>query len=363
MTTIFKFKLVLGALLAFMVSGSIGLAHAHNNVVIIPMSGDDLKPLKNVVTVAKENGDFSSPVTAINAIGATLLPAATDTNPYLIVIAPGVYMLSETLIMKEYVDIAGSGKNITMLTGTFSSGALDGNSAVIVGANNSSLHDLTVENINGLFSLSHGIYNNAASPTISDVNIIVSGGNGSQWGIHNSVSSPTISDVAITVSGGGGNQFGVNNFNQSSPTISGVTIIVSGGSDLQYGIRNAQASPTILDTTISVSGGSVNQYGIYNSSSRPTISPTTISNTTITVPGGSGNQYGIYNNSSADYAIIRKSVISAPTESVSANTGSGNAETYISHSILDGGVSGNPICSSVFYANGNALDASCTPSP
>ncbi len=43
-------------------------ASAHNKVVVIPMPGNGLKPLKNLVTVAKANGDYSDPVAALDAI-------------------------------------------------------------------------------------------------------------------------------------------------------------------------------------------------------------------------------------------------------------------------------------------------------
>ena len=39
------------------------------------------------------------------------------TNPYLLRIEPGVYdLITDTLQMKSYVDIEGSGENVTILT-------------------------------------------------------------------------------------------------------------------------------------------------------------------------------------------------------------------------------------------------------
>ena len=63
--------------------------------------------LKNVVTVAKGKGQFTDPVAAVNSIS----DASVD-NPYLVVIGPGVYTLTQTLVMKEYVDIEGSGAGL-----------------------------------------------------------------------------------------------------------------------------------------------------------------------------------------------------------------------------------------------------------
>jgi hypothetical protein len=112
-------------------------AHAQTKVVAIPMSGDDLKPLANIITVAKENGDFDGPVAAINAIGNSL-PIANEENPYLIVIAPGVYNLSEQLVMKEYVSVSGSGQHVIKLTGSIASSG-GTSSALVVGKDNTSL--------------------------------------------------------------------------------------------------------------------------------------------------------------------------------------------------------------------------------
>ncbi len=90
---------------------AIGPAIAQTKVVVIPMSGDDLKPLQNVVSVAKQNGDFSSPIAALDSISD-----ASASNPYLVVIAPGIYDLgNETLTLKPFVNVQGSGKDVTIV--------------------------------------------------------------------------------------------------------------------------------------------------------------------------------------------------------------------------------------------------------
>jgi pectin methylesterase-like acyl-CoA thioesterase len=79
---------------------------------------------KNIITVAKSGGDFTDPVAAVDSISD-----ASATNPYLVVIAPGVYTVTQTLQMKQYVDIAGSGEEVTKLTGAIKTGY----SSVVVG--------------------------------------------------------------------------------------------------------------------------------------------------------------------------------------------------------------------------------------
>ena len=114
---------------------------AQNKVIVIPMPGGQAKPLKNIVTVAKANGNFTDPVAAVNSIND-----ASMANPYLVVIGPGVYNLTTTLKMKPFVSIAGSGQRITMLQGSISSDDIVSTPAIISLANRTTLSDLTVAN-------------------------------------------------------------------------------------------------------------------------------------------------------------------------------------------------------------------------
>lgn len=293
---------------------------AHNLVVVVPLAGDDLKPLKNIITVAKENGDFTSPVTAMNSI-----MDADEDNPYLIVIAPGVYSFSSgllgigdhQLVMKEYVDITGSGQNVTILKAARSSAVPTGSAAVVVGVTNASIRDLTIKNVVGTLSTaanSIGIYNEGASPIISDVTISVAANRNFQYGVRN---------VSNDFSGG-----------SSSPILSGVTISMSGSNNSQSGVFNIKTS------------GSAG-------------SGPTLSNVNIDVVNASGTGYGVYNSTTSDFAIIRGSRISSPNNNVRASTGSGVNETYIIDSFLDGSISGDPKCH-IVYVVSILLNVDCT---
>lgn len=269
-----------------------------NKIIVIPMSGDDLKPLKNIVTVAKENGDFSNPVTAINAIGTTL-PAASASNPYLVFIAPGIYALTETLTMKEYVSIAGSGQKATKLTGSISTSGYDASSALVSGANNATISSITLENLGGIGGkYSFALYNSGTSPDISNVSAIAMGGVTQNNGIFNyDHSSPNITHVTASASGGDSTH-GVRNQNSSSPTISHSTFDASNG-NTNYGVRNvASSAPTITLVTFTASGGA-NSYGVGNANS----GSATMRQVTATASAASGNNYGVYNFSSGSSEI------------------------------------------------------------
>lgn len=328
------------------------ISQAQNSVVVVPLFGDDAKPLANIVTVAKQHGDFTNPVTALASI-----VDASETNPYTLVIGPGIYELgSQQLIMKEYVEIVGSGQNSTVLRGSVSgSTTSQSTSSLAVGANNASIRGLTIENIDGLSLLSIGLYNDGTSPAVEDITIVISGGS-YQFGIYNiNSSSPIIMDSTISILNGSINQIGVANVD-SSGTFDRSTITVADGGWIQLGINNNGSTFAVADSTITVSGagGSGIQTGVNNSSSS-----SIITDSTITVSGGDGSQYGVLNNSSNSFAILRGSHISAPTNSVSASSGSGANETYISDSFLTGLVSGDPKCSFTFVSDGQALGDDC----
>jgi hypothetical protein len=325
---------------------------AQSNVVVIPLFDDDIHPLENIISVATKNGDFDNPATAMASI-----TDASESNPYLVVIAPGVYELAagQQLIMQEYVDVTGSGQNSTIINGTVSASSAIG-SALVIGANNATIRDLTVENVDGVDLLSTGLFNDGTSPTVVDTKIVLSGAN-IQIGIYCiSSSSPAIIDSTISILSASDTQYGFFN-NQSSPTLKGSTITVSGGSDDQYGFANFAASiTTVQNSSIAISSGSANQYGISNTDQ----SRSTMTGSTVSVSAGGGlEQYGVYNLNNGAVTIVQGSKITAPIYSVYDVVGSGAYESYISGSILNGPVEGDPKCSFTFTPGGVELADDC----
>jgi len=67
--------------------------------------------IKKVITVAQDNGDFVNPSAAINSISHT-----DENNQFLILVKPGEYYIAETLELKPYVDLVGSGRSNTTIT-------------------------------------------------------------------------------------------------------------------------------------------------------------------------------------------------------------------------------------------------------
>lgn len=228
-------------------------AHAHE--------GAYEKKKSKVITVALDgSGDYLSPVEAVASI-----TDAGPANPYLVLIMPGVFEIGpDSIQMKEFVDIQGSGRNISVISGD----ATDGTNplpAVVLGANNAELRSLTIRNSSQTPNSScMGMYNDSAAPLITDVTI-------------------ELADPTLTV-----NIDGINTYN-ASPILEGVVIRSLGGA-VSRGIINQVSSAVLHHVTISISGPSVESIGIQNLNGSPVISEST-----ITVNDGSNRSLGIYN--------------------------------------------------------------------
>ncbi len=388
-------------------------ATAHNKVVVVPLLGESSSPIKNVVVVALENGDFTSPVAAINSI-----MDADANNPYLLAIAPGEYDLGATpLQMKPFVEITGSGVVATRLIGTIGSSTDDATAAVVAGASDSSLSNLAIVNTR-TNSNSFGIYNGSVSNMeIKNVSIFITNGpaSGFQVGILNDASTTKIANVSIELVDGG-QQMGVYNRNGSNTDLSELDFLVDGGTSYQYGVGGFGSSPTeIKSSSMLITNGASRQWGISAGSASPikakdldievTLGTTgdqigielavqpqdgsssiyrstintedgadawgisitqaglaTLSDVSAKGSGATGVSYGITLNLLVE-AKIHNSVLSGTTNSILVATGVNAAVAYIDDSFLDGAVSGTPRCSFVHTISGTLLDSSCSAGP
>ena len=319
-------------------------AQAADKVVVIPLFGHG-KPLKNIITVAKANAMFTDPVAAVNSI-----TDASANNPYLVVIGPGVYTLTHTLVMKPWVDITGSGEHVTKLTGAISGGSADVNSAIVSGVTDAVMTELTVEN-NGGDNYSIAIFNYGAfsgNVTLRQITAIASGGL-SNYAVLNENSSPTLKQVTIRASGGSISH-GIYN-NSSHPILIRVNTIASGGT-FNYGIYNKHSSPSMIQVITKAYNGEQN-FGIYNNSSG------LVKVLLVTSEGSGGSKcYGMYNVNSSMMVgeTIKQSIFLGVTYALVTDRA-----LNISQSTIKGGVSGIGVkhCVACDDGNGNALNNSC----
>jgi hypothetical protein len=249
---------------------------------------------KGVVTVAKDSGDFATITAALDSI-----TDASSTNRYVVRIAPGVY--TETVTMKQYVDVEGSGEDNTTISQVGSDTPFAG---TIVGASNAELRYLTVRNL-GISNYSTGIYNEGTSPSLLHVTVSASTDSSICFGIRNIGASPSLSNInvrATNPAGGAGNNYGVYSEGSSSVTMSDVTVVASGGHE-SYGVYNQSSSLIMKGATVTASGSNMSA-GVTDIGSTAVIEESSISasggsfRVGIFNQGGSGMRYTVEVNSS-----------------------------------------------------------------
>lgn len=154
--------------------------HDHNNLY--------QKKYGKVAMVAQSGGDYDSPAAALADVSAWCgIPSSA--NPCLVKLMPGSYSMGgSSLGMISFVDISGSGENVTTFSGTID----NANAGVINGASDSTLVDLTVKN------------SGSATPNGKAVAVYSSGSNFKMVRITADASGATDSQ-AILIDGGSAN--------------------------------------------------------------------------------------------------------------------------------------------------------------
>ena len=268
-------------------------------------------------------------------------------NPYHVKIEPGIYDLGTgSLVMKQYIDVEGSGEGVTTITSGVSSGA-----GTVVGTDHSELRFLTVQNIGG-GQQSVALFSESTSPRFSQVTAVASGGS-ENYGVHISNGSPVLTNVTARASGGG-QSFGLANFN-GVLSVANSAFSASDAVGINVGLLSTFSGTTrIVSSTLTGSGGAI-AIGMrsYNGSH-------SLQNVTVTA-SGSGESYGIRNGqkASAPSVSVHQSRISGGTNSVFALGGS----VKLGASQLTGpaavGDLGTVRCAASYDASFNPLSSTC----
>jgi hypothetical protein len=315
-------KTVFSLVMLFMLTPLTLFAQDDLMLMMVPALSGSNRPLKNVVTVAKANGKFTDPVAAVNSI-----TDASATNPYLVVIGPGVYTITSPLQMKNYVDIAGCGENVTKIKGAISGASADA-SAIIKGANSADLSSLTVENSGGgRYSIALYYYGEAygEAPQVRNVKAIASGG-ASCYGVYNDYGSDTM--------------------------MTHVTAIANYGTAINRAIYNNSSTPTLNDVNAYANGvsGSID-YGIYNDGSYFSMFRIHAS------AGGGESSYGVY-SINYSYPVLYYSLALGATKGLYTDS---TSTSRLRWSVIGFGIRGSGARQCVACADqeGNALSATC----
>jgi hypothetical protein len=346
------------------------------------------KKYGKVAVVAKSGGDYPDPVSAMSNRG-TWCGTASAANPCLLKIMPGEYDLgTANLTMQPYIDIEGSGENVTKIrSGTSAQG-------VVNGADNAEIRLLSIEHVGGV-ALARGFYNDSTSPKMYRLTISVSGGTSGNFAVYNRSSSPQMSHLTITAAGpstnyglfvdlstlafknlnvsslGGTQGMAVHAQNStlsiedSTITASGATSSITmgfdgsaiylknlnlkaqGGSNSTYCLQTTNASTAnVFNTTCTASGNGTN---ILFSNSNSSI---ILTNVAMEAKEGTYN-HGIWSHSDSELLTIKinHSVIKASDYTIYNGE---HCSTYVGNSQLDGGPSANfgtLVCAGVYDEN------------
>jgi hypothetical protein len=185
------------------------------------------------------------------------ITSASETNPYLLKIEPGVYDLGTApgLTMKPWVDVEGSGEGITTLTAAGNMGWSD---ATVQGAPNAELRSLTVKNTGGA-DKAFAVHSTANPFRMTRVTAVASGGASYSRAVAIDAGSVTLNQVTATASGNTSN-LGV--FNSGTVTMDQVIVNSSGGSNIGVALQGNGSGAQIRNSRIVVGGGiTINNFG------------------------------------------------------------------------------------------------------
>lgn len=268
----------------------------------------------NVIVVAKSGGDFTDVNAALQSIAD-----ASALNPYLVKIMPGTYTVSSPVNMKPYVDIEGSGESVTKIAGTIQYTVWN-NAALLKGASNSELRNITLENIGANYE-TRGVHNfGNVNTKYSNVTLSITSGAGDAVGMYNWGANVKFNNLTMTVNSDGRVIYGLINYATSTAQFNNLSMKISG---------------------LGASDGSWSKYGIMNYGT----STLELNSSAISLSNLNGPMLAI--SASNGIVKVRNSVLSAPTAIESdAIIGS----VLVNNSEIDGLVNGPITCFASFNA-------------
>jgi hypothetical protein len=296
----------------------------------------------NVVTVAASGAEFTDLRAALDSIDD-----AGPGNRYMVYIGPGTFTLDQTLQMKPYVSLVGSGRDETIVAGQVSSSFV-AESSLIRGADNAALQHMTVRNDGGGF-YSEGITNENASPVLHDLDVFAFGGQINHAIKNFGYAAPRISQVYAEARYGS-TAIGIRDAGYLGATIVDTRARAEGATKRNVGIE-VGAATTIRHTEASALGGSQHCLGIWLTSNDADIESVTVSAT------GNGSCYGFYAIGVESPNPISYSTFSGQGRGLVA------AEAHLS-TLVDG-QEGNvgATCVNCADQHGNPLDRHCAVIP
>jgi hypothetical protein len=295
---------------------------------------------ENVVIVAISGGDYTSVQSAVDSI-----TTASSSNPFLVWVAPGTY--NESVTLKSHVHLQGAGQDTTIISSTVTNGSPIASQGTLKLASNTSVRDLTVENLGtGAFNVAILGNGGITNTDVSDVTSKATGSGTSNYAIflHGSGTEVVLHRITALAENGSDNNYGLlNNANVTADLYDG-SYTGNGGTDT-HGIGNIGTMMAVNVTALGENGTGINHglrntgtgelwggsftatdgswaYGIYTSGILEG------SNVIILAESATSYNYGLWNTTGSSYLF--QSEVGGSSNSVNNDSGS----TTITHSRL-----------------------------
>lgn len=316
----------------------------------------------------------------LNAVAA--ITDATGSKRYMIKLETGKYDIgTQILNMKQYVDIEGSGRKSTKILGQTDGNSLLAYPAILFGADDAELRNLSVIATAGEESLAIAIFLPGVDMRLLNVLASASGGSSVNDGIVAAGGTPRLESV-IGTGYGGTTAAGMVIELGSIPILFNCELKGYGASDLNRGLSIRDQTPAgniqLRSSTFQGIGGE-EAYGLLATEGSSTSSLITVTNSAFAADGGSVKNRGIelgaalslnlhasdsqgYGTSS--YGLVTNSATARIVSSkLKGDTGpaSGNSALWLSATGLYGGsvVGTGVVCAGVFDGSNTFYASTC----
>ena len=216
-------------------------------------------PYSRTVIVPSTGNTISDGAALITALG-NLSPTPSSRNRWLVKLEPGFYDVGTSpVVMREFVDIEGSGILQTIIRGSVaSSTGLQG--GLVEGADRAEIRQLTINcNSNATQTSCQAMSILNTSPRLRQLRIMVNGtGTSLHWGIRVFNGAPTLDDVDVRVTAlGSTDSYGIVYAGDSTANINNSSIVVRDSTDLNTGIllKDRIRYSVIKNSSVTVIGG------------------------------------------------------------------------------------------------------------
>jgi hypothetical protein len=285
----------------------------------------------------------------LDTLGSIPTPAS-QADAWLLKIEPGVYDVGSTPFeMKSWVNVEGSGQEITLIVGSLceSSGPLP-TTGLVVGAAHAQLHLLTVQNAcAGSNQQSVAIYNDDNWSSFGHMTVLASGAADDNFGVFNSGDDVELTHMTVVASGASESHHGLYNASGARLKASRSSFSASGG--MYSTAVNVRGDFLIIDdVTATARNATSGNYGIDLSSGDSSV----LTNVTATASGGT-TAIGLFVTNSS---FRMEGGIADGTLGVYVEAILGSAETVVLHNVAVNGAEYGLETDVGFFPPGSSLD-------